>query len=89
MATHALSGLDMSPSLDPQLWARLERLAQGAGRSVSELAGAVLRDFVDENERQLAAIDAGIAAADAGDLIEYDEVKADVQAKLAALAARR
>lgn len=50
---------------------------------------AVLRDFVEENERQLAAIDAGIAAADAGDVLDYEEVKAGIQKKLAALSAKR
>ncbi len=89
MAAHAVTGFDAPLALDPQIRARLERLAGAAGRTVSELAGAVLRDFVDENERQILAIDAGIAQADAGDLVDYDEVKADVREKLAALSARR
>ena len=71
------------------LWERLEKLAESAGSSAPELVDAVLRDFLDENERQLAAIDAGIAAADAGDLIDFDVVEADVQKKLAALSVRR
>jgi predicted transcriptional regulator len=83
MATHAPTGFDA------QLWQRLETLAESAGRSASELADAVLRDFLDENERHLAAIDVGIAAADAGDLIDFDDVEADVQKKLAALSTKR
>ena len=89
MSTHAIASLDASLTLDPQLWTRLEKLAEAAGRNVSELAGAVLRDFLDENERQLTAIDAGIAEADAGELLDSDDVKKELQGKLAALAARR
>lgn len=79
MATHAPT------SFDADLWKRLETLAESTGRSASELADAVLRDFLDENERHLAAIDVGIAAADAGELIDFEDVDADVQKKLAAL----
>jgi predicted transcriptional regulator len=49
----------------------------------------VLSGSVDENEQQLAAIDSGLAQADAGELVEYDEVVADVQARLAAVTAKR
>jgi predicted transcriptional regulator len=89
MTTRALTGLDTPVTLDPAVWTRLQELAESAGRSVSELAGAVLRDFVDENDRHLAAIDVGIAAADAGELIDFEEVEADVHKQLAALSARR
>jgi predicted transcriptional regulator len=77
MATHAPSGLDHD------LWDRLEKLADSAGRSASELADAVLRDFLDENEQHLTAIHAGIASADAGELVDFDEVEADAQRRLA------
>lgn len=88
MSTHAPAA-DYAPLvLDAQLRERLEELADAAGRSVSELAGAVLREFIDENESQLAAIDAGIAEADAGELYDYDVVKADIQKKLATLVSR-
>jgi predicted transcriptional regulator len=89
MATHALPPLDTPLGLEPDLWARLEALAESAGKSASELAGAVLRDFLEENEQHLAAIDAGIVAADAGELVGLDEVKAGVERRLAALSARR
>jgi|HubBroStandDraft_4_1064222.scaffolds.fasta_scaffold744270_2 RHH-type rel operon transcriptional repressor/antitoxin RelB len=82
MTTHAIP-------LEPDLWARLEELAASAGRSASELAAAVLRDFLEENARHLDAIDAGIAEADAGELVGLDEVKAGVERRLAALSARR
>ena len=83
MATHKPTGFDA------QLWQRLETLAESAGRSASELADAVRRDFLDENERHLAAIDVGIAAADAGDPIDFEDVEADARKKLAALSTKR
>jgi predicted transcriptional regulator len=49
---------------------------------------AAPHDSRDENEQHLAAIEAGIAAADAGELIDFEEVEADVRKRLAALLAR-
>ncbi|MFT3776544.1 MAG: hypothetical protein QM820_65215 [Minicystis sp.] len=89
MATNAPGHFDAPLAVDPEVWARLEKLAAAAGRSVSDLVGGLLREFIDESEQHLTAIDAGIAAADAGDLIDFDEVEADLDKKLAALAARR
>jgi len=86
---HLPAEIQASLLIEPRLWERLEKLAADAGRSVSDLADAVLRDFIDENESQLAAIDAGIAEAEAGELLDYDEVKADIQKKLSALSAKK
>jgi predicted transcriptional regulator len=86
MSTHTA---DMPIVLEAQLWERLERLAADTGRSVSDLASAVLREFVDENESQLAAIDVGIAQADRGELVDYEEVKRGIEERLAALSVKR
>ena len=86
MSTQAPADADLRVTLDPSLRARLEKLAEVFGRDASELVGAVLRDFLDENERQMAAIDAGIEEADAGELLDYEDVKADALKKLSALA---
>ncbi len=75
--------------LEAEVWDRLEKLAESAGRSVSDLADAVLRDFLDANEGQLAAIDAGIAEADAGEVHDLSIVKAGIQEKLSALTTKR
>ena len=83
MTTQAPTGFEAG------LWKRQETLAECAGRSASELADGVLREFLDENEWHLAAIDVGIAAADAGELINFDDVEADVRKKLAALSTKR
>ena len=82
MASEVSTGASPGLVLDPQLQARIERLAEAAGRSASELVGSVLRAFLDENERALAAIDAGIEEADAGVLLAYDDVKAEPLARL-------
>jgi predicted transcriptional regulator len=89
MTAHAPTGSLPHLGVAPDLWDRLEKLARSAGRSTSELADVALRDFLDESEQHLAAIDEGIAAADAGDLIGFADVEADVQRKLAALSTRR
>lgn len=89
MSSHAPTGIDTALILDPQLRARLEKLAEAAGRSASEVVAAVLRQFLDENERDLAAIDAGIEEANAGQLLNCDDVKADVLAKLSARTPKR
>lgn len=88
MSTHSLAGVDLHLALDPSLRERLEKLAAAIGRDASELASAALRGFLDENERQMEAIDAGIAEADAGQLLDYEDVKAGVLEKLSALAKR-
>lgn len=88
MAVRAPTDSSPQRGVDPVVWARLEKLARASGRSAAELAEALLRDFLDENEGHLAAIDEGIAAADAGELVDFDEVEADVQKQLAALMTR-
>jgi predicted transcriptional regulator len=89
MSTHAPSTSASPPSIDPQLWARLQRLAAAAGCGAGDLVVDVLREFADEEERHLAAIDAAMAEADAGEIVDYDDVKVDVARKLAELSARR
>lgn len=75
--------------LDADIWARLRKLADSAGSSVAELASDVLRDYAEESEQRIAAIEAGIAQADAGDLVPWEEVDAGIEARLAAMNAGR
>ncbi len=74
--------------VDADVRARLEKLAADTGRSVSELADGVLRRFIDDNERFVAEVQVGLAEADAGMFVDYDEFKADIEAQLARLAAK-
>ena len=82
MSTEALPLL-----VDADIRVRLERVAAETGHSASALAGAVLRDFLDEDDAYVAAIQVGIDDVEAGRVISFEELKADVAAQLATLRA--
>jgi predicted transcriptional regulator len=84
MSTEALSLL-----IDADIRARLDRVAAETGHSASALAGAVLRDFLDEDDAYVATIQVGIDDVEAGNLIDFEVVKANVAAQLAKLSAAR
>lgn len=73
--------------LDENLKERLEELARASGQELSAFVSSALRMFVDENDETAAAIEAGVRQADNGELLEWDDVKADLSAKMAALRA--
>jgi predicted transcriptional regulator len=75
--------------IDADVRARLERVAAEAGHSAADLAGAVLREFLDENDAYDAAIQEGIDDVEAGRVVEYDVVKAEIEAQLAELMTKR
>src|SRR6266536_2693628 len=58
---------------------RLERLAKSTGRSRSFLAAEAINEYLDVNEWQVAGIRRAIEAADRGELISQDQVKAWVE----------
>jgi len=55
---------------------RLERLAKATDRTASWLAADALTTYVDLHEWQVAAIEEGIADADAGRVVDADRVDA-------------
>lgn len=55
---------------------KLEQLAQSTGRSKSVLAVEALDQYLESEAWQIEAIKQGIASADAGELIDIDEVEA-------------
>lgn len=55
---------------------RLEQLAATVSRSKSWLAQEALRYFLDLQEWQVQAVEKGIAAADAGRLVDHEGVAA-------------
>jgi len=55
---------------------RLAALARSTGRSMSLLGQAALEEYLDRESWQIARIQEGIAAADAGALAGEDEVEA-------------
>lgn len=57
-----------------QLESRLEALAQNTGRPADTLLCEAIERYADEEERFLAAVDEGIAAAERGELVENEQV---------------
>lgn len=55
---------------------RLDAVAERMHRSKSVLAAEAIAEFVSVAEWQIEAIEKGIAAADRGELVSHDKVKA-------------
>jgi predicted transcriptional regulator len=62
--------------LTPDVKRRLEAVALRVRRSKSFLAAEAIEEFLAIQEWQIAAIKEGIAAADRGDLIPHEDVRA-------------
>ncbi len=62
--------------LDPDTREKLELLAKSTDRSRSWLVADAIRRYVTEESWQIAAIEEGIRAADAGEFASEQEVKA-------------
>ncbi|MGE3163100.1 MAG: CopG family ribbon-helix-helix protein [Burkholderiales bacterium] len=70
--------------LDPETRKRLDKLAQATERSRAALAADAVRQYLDLNEWQIAAIEAGVKEANSGQLIDHAKLKAKWEKKLAA-----
>jgi RHH-type transcriptional regulator, rel operon repressor / antitoxin RelB len=70
--------------LDPATRKRLDRLAKTTQRSRAALAAEAVRQFVELNEWQTAAIQEGVDEADRGQFIDHARLKAKWEKKLAA-----
>ena len=66
----------MTIRLEDEVRDRLERLAEATQRSKSFLAAEAIRSFVEDNEWQIAEIQAGLKEADAGDFASDAELGA-------------
>ncbi len=75
--------------IDANIQARLERVARETGHNASALAQAVLRDFLDESDAYDAAIQEGIDDCEAGRVVSFEDLKADVEKQLAALMSKK
>lgn len=62
--------------LEDDIKDRLDRLASSTQRSKSFLAAEAIRAFVENNEWQIAEIEAALAEADAGDFATDRDVEA-------------
>jgi RHH-type rel operon transcriptional repressor/antitoxin RelB len=59
----------------PEVAIRLEKLATSMDRSKSWLAAEAIEEYLDIHEWQIQAINEGIAAADRGETVNFDEIK--------------
>jgi predicted transcriptional regulator len=71
--------MPISLRLQPELNDQVSALAEALDRPKSWVIEQAVKDFVAVQEWQLAAIDEGIKAADAGRVVSHDEVAAWVQ----------
>jgi len=66
----------MTIRLEPELKARLDKLAAATHRSKSFLASEAVREFIELNEWQIQELKAAIKEADDGDFADDQEVNA-------------
>ena len=70
--------------LDAATRKRLDRLARTTERSRAALAEEAVRQFVEINEWQIAAIQKGVHEADRGQFMDHAQLKTKWEKKLAA-----
>ena len=70
--------------LDAATRKRLDKLAKTTDRSRAALAAEAIRQFVEINEWQIAAIQEGVRSADRGQFIDHARLKKKWEKKLAA-----
>lgn len=73
----------MTLRIDEETGRRLDELAQATERSKAYLAQKALTEYLDLNAWQVAEIHAGLREADAGELVDHEQVKRSWEAKLA------
>jgi RHH-type rel operon transcriptional repressor/antitoxin RelB len=61
--------------IKPEIAARLEKLAELMDRSKSYLAAEAIEEYLEINEWQVQAIKEGIAAADRGETVNFEDIK--------------
>ena len=66
----------MNLQVPPELEAKLTRLAAASGRSVDQVALDLLSSSVDHDEWFRSEVEKGRTAAQAGKLLEHDDVEA-------------
>lgn len=70
-----MSSTTITVRLEEEVKDRLDQLAESTQRSKSFLASEAIRQFVENNEWQIAEIKAGLKEADAGDFASDREVQ--------------
>ena len=69
--------------LEPGIRKRLDQLAKATERSRAALAAEAVRQFVELNEWQIAAIQDGLRDADSGRFIDHARLKSKWEKRLA------
>ena len=64
----------MEIHLNPELQAKLNRVASESGRDTQSLVQEAVERFVDYDEWFLREVEAGLAAADRGEFIEHEDI---------------
>jgi len=67
--------LSMDVPLDPDLQAKLKRLAEQQGRASTALIVEAVERMVNYDEWFLHEVDKGLAAADRGELVDHSDVR--------------
>lgn len=67
--------VDMDVPLNPDLQAKLRRLAEQQGRASAALIVEAVERMVNYDEWFLREVDKGLAAADRGELVDHSEVR--------------
>ena len=70
--------------LDAETRKRLDKLAKATERSRAALAAEAVKQFIELNEWQVAAIEEGVRQADAGRFVDHAKLKSKWEKKLAA-----
>jgi len=70
-----MSSTTITVRLETEIKDRLDQLAESTQRSKSYLASEAIREFVENNEWQIAETRAALKEADAGDFASETEVK--------------
>ena len=68
--------------LDPQLKAKLGRLADGTRRSRSFLAAEAVETYVDRELAIIEGIERGLADVEAGRTVSHDDAMASIRGKI-------
>jgi RHH-type rel operon transcriptional repressor/antitoxin RelB len=66
----------LSVHTKPEIRQRLEALARATNRTKSSLANEALEQYVSHQEWLISEIERGVAAADAGELVDDSEMEA-------------
>ena len=65
----------MEVRLDPDLEAKLSKIASNQGRTAETLVQEAIERLVDYDEWFLQAVEQGLAAADRGEFIEHTDIR--------------